>query len=172
MFSQNCWDVKNEVFEKKIAFVVFVFFMLLKVKQKKEKSKWERAPNPIKIVFLEVVIQKWEKWKNGLVAKIAWHYLCWEGRKKAVFVHTICFGQKLFGPKQSKPGKTIIKIVASAETAQNQNDTYFWKRFFGMGESVCVCFKLCFWKAVFSWKHILIAFSAKHSSCNKKRWML
>ena len=28
VFLQNFWDVKNEVFEKKIAFFVFVFFML------------------------------------------------------------------------------------------------------------------------------------------------
>ena len=29
-------------------------------------------------------------------AKIAWHYLCQEGRKMRIFVHTICFGQKMF----------------------------------------------------------------------------
>ena len=43
MFSQNCRDVPNEVFEKKMAFFVFVFFMLLQEKQKKEKTKWKKA---------------------------------------------------------------------------------------------------------------------------------
>ena len=42
-----------------------------------------------------------------------------KGEKTRIFVHTICFGQKFFGPKQCKPGKTI-KIVVSAEIAQNQ----------------------------------------------------
>ena len=49
---QNFGDVKNEVFEKKIA-----FFMLEKKKQKKEKHG-KGQKNPIKIVFLKVVIQK------------------------------------------------------------------------------------------------------------------
>ena len=39
----NFGDVKNEVFEKKIAFFVFVFFMLEKEKQKKEKNKMEKG---------------------------------------------------------------------------------------------------------------------------------
>ena len=34
----NCRDVKNEVFEKKIAFFVFVFSMLETEKQKKENK--------------------------------------------------------------------------------------------------------------------------------------
>ena len=42
-----------------------------------------------------------------------------KGEKTRIFVHTICFGQHFFGPKQCKPGKTI-KIVVSAEIAQNQ----------------------------------------------------
>ena len=27
-------------------------------------------------------------------SKIAWHYLCQEGRKTRIFVHTICFGKQ------------------------------------------------------------------------------
>ena len=39
----------------------------------------------------------WKIKKNGFLAKIAWHYLCQEGRKKTrIFVHTICFGQNFF----------------------------------------------------------------------------
>ena len=52
-----------------------------------------------------------------------------KGEKTRIFVHTICFGQKSFGPKQCKPGKTI-KIVVSAEIGQTKNDTFFWKKVF------------------------------------------
>ena len=60
---QNCRDVKNEVFEKKVAFFVFVFSTLEAEKQKREKkNKMEKdKKKPIKIVFLKVVIQKLEK---------------------------------------------------------------------------------------------------------------
>ena len=69
-------------------------------------------------------------------------------KKRAFCVHTICFGQKMFGPKQCKPGNTI-KIVVSAENAKTKIDTFFGKRcFFDMGEKVgftnCVLEKVCF----------------------------
>ena len=41
VFSHNCRDVKNEVFENKIASFVFVF-VLLQEKQRK-KTKWKKA---------------------------------------------------------------------------------------------------------------------------------
>ena len=41
-----------------------------------------------------MAIPKWENEKMEFLAKIAWHYLCQEGRKTRIFVHTICFGQK------------------------------------------------------------------------------
>ena len=68
-------------------------------------------------------------------------------------MHTICFGQKFFGPKQCKAGNTI-KIGGSAEITKNKNDTFFWKRvFFDMVEKVgftnCVFEKLCFLKTLF-----------------------
>ena len=65
VFLQNLGDVKNEVFEKKIAF--FVFF------QKCEKSK--------KMDFLQ---------------KVADTICVRKGEKTRIFVHTICFGQKIF----------------------------------------------------------------------------
>ena len=77
-----------------------------------------------------MVLQNEENEKNGFLAKLVWHCLCQEGRKTRSFVHTVCFGQKMFwGPKQSKPGKTIIKIVVSAEIAQNRR----WHLFFEKG---------------------------------------
>ena len=56
------WVIKNEVFEKKIAFFVFSFFMLENRNRKRTKNKKGKiAKNPIKIGFFKVVIQKCEK---------------------------------------------------------------------------------------------------------------
>ena len=51
VFLQNFGDVKNEVFEKKIAFFVFSFLCWGNRNRKKKKRKMERPQNPIKIVF-------------------------------------------------------------------------------------------------------------------------
>ena len=40
------------------------------------------------------------KMKKMDFSKIAWHYLCQEGGKKHIFVHTVRFGQDFCGPKQ------------------------------------------------------------------------
>ena len=73
VFLQNFGDVKNEVFEKKIAFFVFPFLCWRNRNRKKgKKRKWKKAPKkPIKIVFFKVVIQKCEKSKKWIFAKIA-----------------------------------------------------------------------------------------------------
>ena len=42
-----------------------------------------------------------------------------KGEKTRIFVHTICFGQMFFGPKQCKAGNTI-KIGVSAEIAETK----------------------------------------------------
>ena len=166
MFLQNCLDVKNEVFEKKAAFFVFVFYVGDRETEKK-KQNGKRPQNPIEIVFLKVVIQKWEKWKHGFLAKLAWHYLCQEGEKSAFSCTPSVLAQKNVGPKQWKPGKTI-KIVVSAEIVQNLKWHLFLKKvFFDMGEKVgftnCVFEKRCA-----SENTIFIVFSGKHSSCNEK----
>ena len=62
MFSQNCRDVKREVFEKKIVFFVFVFFMLLRDREKKNKA--EKAKNPIKIAIFKGGHPKMRKMKK------------------------------------------------------------------------------------------------------------
>ena len=85
------------------------------------------------------------KKKNGFLAKIAWHYLCQEGRKMRIFVATICFGQFFWGPKQCKAGKKGV----SAEIAQNQKwhllfeKGVFWHGW-KSGFTNCVFEKLCF----------------------------
>ena len=62
VFSQNCRDVKNEVFEKKIACLAFVFFYVAA----RETEQWKRPNNPTKIVFLRCY-PKMRKMKNGSV---------------------------------------------------------------------------------------------------------
>ena len=90
----------------------------------------EKAQKPYKNrVFLRWSPKNVKKQKNGFLAKIAWHYLCQEGRKNAHFrAHYLFWPKFFFGPKQCKPGKTI-KIVVSAEIAQNQK----WHLFFEKG---------------------------------------
>ena len=66
-----------------------------------------------------------------------------------MFVHTICFGQKLFLAQSSVNQETAIKIVVSAEIAQNQKwHLFLEKGVFDMGEKVgftnCAFEKLCF----------------------------
>ena len=150
VFSQNCRDVKNEVFEKKLHFCFCLVYIAARETENKN------------------ILWKNRNEKNGFLANIAWHYLCQEGKKKTrIFVHTICFGQKCFGPKQWEPEKKNYKIVVSAEIAQNPKRHLFLKKvFFDMGEKVgftnCVFEKLCS-----SENTIFIVFSAKHGSCNR-----
>ena len=150
VFLQNLGDVKNEVFEKKIAFFVFLLFYVGEIEtEKRKKKKMEKAKKPYNF-FLRWSSKNVKKPKNGFLAKIAWHYLCQEGRKNAHFRAHYLFWPKIFlGPKQRKSGKTI-KIVVSAEIAQNQKWHLFFEKgvFFKMGEKVgftsCVFEKLCF----------------------------
>ena len=106
--------------KRKLHFLFFFYVGEKETKKKEKKENGKDQKNPIKIVFFKVVIQTCEKSKNGFLAKIAWHYLCQEGRRKTrIFVHTICFGQNFFWPKQCKAGNTI-KIGVSAEIAKNK----------------------------------------------------
>ena len=96
----------------------------------------------------------WKIKKMDFFAKIAWHYLCQEGRKNAHFrAHYLFWPKHFSGPKQCKPGKTI-KIVVSAEIAQNQKWHPFlekvfltwvnkWVLLFVVGWC-CFCFCFCF----------------------------
>ena len=158
--------------KRKLHFL-FLSFLCWRNRNRKKKKNWKKAKkHPIKIVFFKVVIQKCEKSKKWILAKIAWHYLCQEGRKTRIFVHTICFGPKFFGPKQCKPGNTI-KIVVSVKLPKTKNDTFFWKWCFLTWERKWVLLTVFLKSCVFfSENTIFIVFSAKHSSCNKRDYML
>ena len=83
--------------------------------------KMEKAEKPYKNrFFLWWSCKNVKNQKSGFLAKLADTICVRKGEKTRIFVHTICFGQKLFfGPKQCKPGKTI-KIVVSVEIAEKQ----------------------------------------------------
>ena len=65
----------------------------------------EKAEKPYKIGFLRWSSKKVWKSNNGFWAKIAWHYLCQEGWKTRIFVHTICFGQIFLGQNSANQDK-------------------------------------------------------------------
>ena len=97
------WVIKNEVFEKKIAFFVFLFlcWKIETEKSKKKKQKRENSKKPYKNrFFFKVVMQKCEKIKKMFfLQKLADTICVRKGEKTRIFVHTICFGQKFFWPK-------------------------------------------------------------------------
>ena len=127
VFLQNFGDVKKEVFEKKIAFFIFVFLCWRNRNRKKKKKKMEKAKNPIKIVFFEVAMQKCEK--MDFLQNCLTQFVSGRERKNAHFrAHYLFWPKNVLGPKQCKPGKTI-KIVVSAEIGQNQK----WHLFFEKG---------------------------------------
>ena len=74
-------------------------------KSKQKKKEMEKTKKPYKIGFLRWS-SKCEKIKKWILSKIAWHYLCQEGRKTRIFVHTICFGQ-IFLDQNSAKQKTL-----------------------------------------------------------------
>ena len=55
------WGCQNEVFEKKIAFFVFSFYV---GEIQTEKEKMEKAPKPYKIVFVRLSSQNVKNRKN------------------------------------------------------------------------------------------------------------
>ena len=68
VFSQNCRDVKNEVFEKILYFLFLSFFCV--AAGETEKTKRRKPKKPIKIVF-SGRHPNMRKMKNGFLAKIA-----------------------------------------------------------------------------------------------------
>ena len=127
---QNSGDVKNEVFEKKIAFLVFPFLCWRNRNRKKRKKKMEKAQKPCKNSFFKVVIQKCEKSKKWIFSKNWLTLVCVGKGEKRAFSCTLSVMAKIFlCPKQCKPENTI-KIGVSAEIGQNQKWHLFLKKVF------------------------------------------
>ena len=117
---------------------IFCFCLLYVAARETEKKKKlnGKGKKPIKSVFFKVVIQQWEKWKYGFLAKITWHYLCEEGRKTRIFVHTICFGPKMCWTKTVKTRKNNKNRGFSGNRPTPKMTPFLKKLFFDMGEKV------------------------------------
>ena len=110
--------------------------------------------------------------KNGFVAKIAWHDLCQEGKKRAFSCTLSVLAKTCSGPKTVQTRKDNKSSGFNGKCPKPKMTPFFQKRFFfDMGEKVsltnCVFEKLCF-----SANTILIVFSEKHSNCNIKLYVL
>ena len=67
-------------------------------KTKKENGKGKKT---YKNSAFKVVIQKCEKSNNGFLAKLPDTICVRKGKKKRIFVRTICFGQTIFWAQNS-----------------------------------------------------------------------
>ena len=108
---------------------IFGFCLLYdKMLEKDKQKKGQRQRKDYKSSVFKVVLQKWEKWKNGFLAKIA----CQEGRKTCIFMHTICFGQNFGGPKQLKTRKHYKNSGFSGNCPKPKMtpNLFSWKRLF------------------------------------------
>ena len=100
------WVIKNEVFEKKIAF--FVFYVGEIETEKSKKRKWKRQKKNYKNSFFKVVIQKCEKSKKWIFSKNCLTLFVSRREKKTrIFVHTICSGQNFLLDQNSAKQKTL-----------------------------------------------------------------
>ena len=152
------WGCQIWGFRKENCIFCFCLFYVGEIETEKRKTnKMEKAKQPYK----NRVVWRWSSkmWKfpqNGFLAKIAWHYLCRAGRKTRIFVHTICFGQKLFLTKTVQTRKNYKNSGFSGNCPKLKLHLFFEKGFFDMGEKVgftnCVFEKLCkhYFYSVFS----------------------
>ena len=141
----------------------FVSFLCCWKKQKK-KRKWNRQKTLSKSV-LKVVIEKWEKSKNWFLAKLP-DTICQEARRNAHFVHAFCFGKKFVWPQAVKTKKNYKNSGFSGNCPKPKMTPFFGKRCFLAW--VKKWFLMHFRELCFPESTNFIAFSAKHSSCNKK----
>ena len=78
-----------------------------------------------------VVIQKWKEVKKCVFLQKLPDTVCVrKGEKMRIVVHTICFGPKFFWAQNSANQEKTIKIVVSAEIAQNQKWYFLLKKVF------------------------------------------
>ena len=113
----------------------------------------EKAKNPIKIGFLKVVIQNCEKSNKWILSKNSLTlFVPGREKKTRILVHTICFGQTLFGPKQCKAGSTIKIWGFSGNCKKAKMTPFLGKRWFLTWLKKWVLLTV-FLKSCVSWKH-------------------
>ena len=148
-------------FSKRKSHFLFFLFYVGELETEK-KGKWKRPQNPINIVFSKVDIQICENQKKWIFCKLCLTLFVSRRWKNAHFrAHHLFWPKNFGGPKQCKPGSTM-KIVVSAEIAQNQK---WHKKVFLTWAKKWVLLTV-FWKAVFFRKHYFYSVFKEHSSCN------
>ena len=123
---------KNEVFEKKLQFLFLSFLCWRQRNRTKKNNKMEKGPKPYNNSVFKGGHSKIREMKkmDFFFAKKSWHYLCQEGRKTRIFVHTICFGQNMFWTKTVKTSKNKKKSGFSGNCPKPRMTPFFWKRCF------------------------------------------
>ena len=98
VFLQNFGDVKNEVFEKKLHFLFFPFYVGV-IETEKEKEKMEKAKTTYKNCVFKVVIQKCEKSKKWIFKNCLTLFASGREKKRAFSCALSVLAKNLFGPK-------------------------------------------------------------------------
>ena len=133
---------KMRFLQRKFAFFIFVFFMLETEKQKEAKNKMEKAPKPIKIVFLRWSSETEIFLENCLTLFVS-------GREKnAHFRACYLFWPNFFWTKAVKTRKNYKNSGFNGNCPKPKMTHVFLKKVFcDMGEKVgftnCVFEKLC-----------------------------
>ena len=121
---------------------IFCFFYV----GDRETEKMEKKQKPYKIVFLKVVIQKWEIRKDLWFFKNCLTRFVSGREKRAHFRAHDLFCQQFFWTKTVKTRRNYKKCGFSGKSPKPKMWPSFWKSFF---------FDMCekyFWKTVFFWK--------------------
>ena len=86
--------------KRKLHFLFFPFLCWRPRNRKNNKKENGKGQKTYKNRFFKVVMQKCEKPKKmDFLQKLVDTICVRKGEKTRIFVHTICFGQKMFWPK-------------------------------------------------------------------------
>ena len=127
------WVIKNEVFEKKIAFFVFFFFMLENTnRKKKKKQKRENSKKPYKNrVFLRWSSKNVKNQKKWIFSKNCLTLFVSGREKKRAFSCTLSVLAKIFFWTKTVQSRKHYKNRGFSGNCQKAKMTpFFWKRCF------------------------------------------
>ena len=118
--------------KRKLHFCLCLFYVgeIETEKKSKNKTKWKRPQNPIKIVFLKVVIQKSEKSKKRIFSKNCLTlFLSGREQKRAFSCTLSVLAQNVFGTKTVKTRENHKKWF-QRKLPKTKNDIFCRKRFY------------------------------------------
>ena len=132
VFLQNLGDVKNEVFEKKIAFFVFFFFLCWKNRNRKKKKKMEKAKKTYKNrVCLRWSSKNVKKQKKRIFCKNCLTLFVSGREKKRAFSCTLSvLAKNFFWTKTVQIRKNYKNSGFSGNCPKPKMTPFLWKRCF------------------------------------------